>query len=96
MKRRRAAAWSADGARTTIHRFQRAAPWEDPGDFVKRSPITHIKNVTTPMMFIEGEAGLRTPPNDTALCMPPMSTSTTAARASPLSRSSLNAASPWS
>jgi dipeptidyl aminopeptidase/acylaminoacyl peptidase len=42
----------------------RGAPWEDPEDFVKRSPITHIKNITTPMMFIEGEADWRTPPNE--------------------------------
>lgn len=42
----------------------RAAPWEDPEDFAKRSPITYIKNVTTPMMFIEGEADYRTPPAD--------------------------------
>ncbi len=42
----------------------RAAPWEDPEDFVKRSPITYIKNVTTPMMFIEGEVDWRTPANE--------------------------------
>ncbi len=42
----------------------RGAPWEDPEDFAKRSPITYIKNVTTPMMFIEGEADYRTPPAD--------------------------------
>jgi dipeptidyl aminopeptidase/acylaminoacyl peptidase len=42
----------------------RGAPWEDPEDFVKRSPITYIKNVTTPTMFIEGEADYRTPPAD--------------------------------
>jgi len=42
----------------------RAAPWEDPKDFTNRSPITYIKNVTTPMMFIEGEADYRTPPAD--------------------------------
>ncbi|HEX5082317.1 MAG TPA: S9 family peptidase [Blastocatellia bacterium] len=42
----------------------RGAPWEDPADFVKRSPITYIKNVTTPMMFIEGESDYRTPPAD--------------------------------
>lgn len=40
----------------------RAAPWEDPQDFINRSPITFIKNVTTPMMFIEGEVDYRTPP----------------------------------
>lgn len=42
----------------------RAAPWEDPKDFVDRSPITYVKNITTPMMFIEGEADYRTPPAD--------------------------------
>lgn len=42
----------------------RAAPWEDPEDFAKRSPITYVKNITTPMMFIEGEADYRTPPAD--------------------------------
>ena len=42
----------------------RAAPWEDPEDFKKRSPITYVKNITTPMMFIEGEADYRTPPNE--------------------------------
>ena len=34
----------------------RAAPWEDPKDFTNRSPITYVKNITTPMMFIEGAA----------------------------------------
>ena len=42
----------------------RGAPWEDPEDFVKRSPITYVKNISTPMMFIEGEADWRTPPNE--------------------------------
>jgi dipeptidyl aminopeptidase/acylaminoacyl peptidase len=38
------------------------APWEDPQDFARRSPITYVKNVTTPLMLIEGEADYRTPP----------------------------------
>ncbi|HBL27833.1 MAG TPA: S9 family peptidase, partial [Acidobacteria bacterium] len=37
-------------------------PWEDPEDFARRSPITHVARVTTPLMLIEGEADLRTPP----------------------------------
>ncbi|MEO6655698.1 MAG: S9 family peptidase [Pyrinomonadaceae bacterium] len=37
-------------------------PFEDPEDYKARSPITYIKNVTTPMMFILGEADYRTPP----------------------------------
>jgi dipeptidyl aminopeptidase/acylaminoacyl peptidase len=42
----------------------RGAPWEESADFEKRSPITYIKNITTPMMFIEGEADYRTPPGE--------------------------------
>jgi dipeptidyl aminopeptidase/acylaminoacyl peptidase len=42
----------------------RGAPWEQEADFKERSPITYIKNVTTPLMLIEGEADFRTPPAD--------------------------------
>jgi dipeptidyl aminopeptidase/acylaminoacyl peptidase len=42
----------------------RAAPWEDPKDFINRSPITYVNNITTPMMFIEGEVDYRTPPGE--------------------------------
>src|SRR6266550_3934840 len=37
-------------------------PFEDPQEYRTRSPINYIKNVTTPMMFILGEADYRTPP----------------------------------
>ena len=40
----------------------RKAPWEDPEDYVARSPITYIDRVKTPLMLIEGEADYRTPP----------------------------------
>jgi dipeptidyl aminopeptidase/acylaminoacyl peptidase len=40
----------------------KAPPFEDEKDFKTRSPITYIKNVTTPMMFILGESDYRTPP----------------------------------
>jgi len=40
----------------------KGAPWEDPADYAARSPITFVKNITTPLMLIEGEADLRTPP----------------------------------
>ncbi len=39
----------------------RGAPFEEEEDFKARSPITYVKNVTTPMMFILGEADWRTP-----------------------------------
>jgi dipeptidyl aminopeptidase/acylaminoacyl peptidase len=38
------------------------APWENPQDFARLSPITYIAQVTTPLMLIEGEADYRTPP----------------------------------
>jgi dipeptidyl aminopeptidase/acylaminoacyl peptidase len=42
----------------------RAAPWEDPKDYAARSPITYVASIRTPLMLIEGEADLRTPPAD--------------------------------
>ena len=40
------------------------APWEDPDDFHARSPITHVANVTTPLMLILGDLDYRTPPGE--------------------------------
>lgn len=40
----------------------KAPPFDDPQDYVNRSPITYIKNVHTPLMLILGEADYRTPP----------------------------------
>jgi dipeptidyl aminopeptidase/acylaminoacyl peptidase len=37
-------------------------PFDEEQDFKARSPITYIKEVKTPMMFILGEADYRTPP----------------------------------
>ncbi len=38
------------------------APFDHPEEFKKYSPITYVKNIKTPMMFILGEADYRTPP----------------------------------
>jgi dipeptidyl aminopeptidase/acylaminoacyl peptidase len=40
----------------------KAPPFEDPQDYVNRSPITYVKNVHTPLMLVLGEADYRTPP----------------------------------
>jgi len=42
----------------------RKTPWEDPQDFAARSPITHVANVTTPLMLVLGDEDYRTPPAD--------------------------------
>jgi dipeptidyl aminopeptidase/acylaminoacyl peptidase len=55
--------YTADFSQYTPSWF-RKAPWEDPADYVARSPITHVANVKTPTMFIDGDDDLRTPPSD--------------------------------
>ena len=36
----------------------RKAPFEDPADFAKRSPITYVDRIQTPMMFVARRRGL--------------------------------------
>ncbi|MDQ6691088.1 MAG: S9 family peptidase [Gemmatimonadota bacterium] len=38
------------------------SPWENSKQFAELSPITYVANVTTPLMLIEGESDMRTPP----------------------------------
>jgi dipeptidyl aminopeptidase/acylaminoacyl peptidase len=40
----------------------RKAPFEDPADYAKRSPITYVDRIQTPLMFILGDEDFRTPP----------------------------------
>ena len=53
--------YTADFTQFTSNWF-RGAPWESEADYKARSPITYITKVTTPLMLIEGEDDLRTPP----------------------------------
>jgi dipeptidyl aminopeptidase/acylaminoacyl peptidase len=39
----------------------KAPPFEDPEDYRRRSPITYVNKITTPLMLILGEADWRTP-----------------------------------
>ncbi|MEO8679221.1 MAG: S9 family peptidase [Vicinamibacterales bacterium] len=55
--------YTADFSQFTSSWF-RKAPWEDPADFTARSPITHVAKVKTPLMLIDGDDDLRTPPAD--------------------------------
>lgn len=36
-------------------------PWEDPSEYIQRSPITYVGNVKTPTMVLTGDLDLRTP-----------------------------------
>jgi dipeptidyl aminopeptidase/acylaminoacyl peptidase len=57
------AAWWYSADFTLFHpSWFKAPPFDDPQDYVNRSPITYIKNVHTPLMLILGEADYRTPP----------------------------------
>jgi dipeptidyl aminopeptidase/acylaminoacyl peptidase len=40
----------------------RKAPFEDPQDFARRSPITYVQKIQTPLLFILGDEDFRTPP----------------------------------
>ena len=40
----------------------KGAPFENPAEFAERSPITYVKDIHTPMLFILGDADTRTPP----------------------------------
>ena len=60
------ASWAAWWYSSDLTLFQptwfKAPPFDDEQEFKARSPLTYIKNVKTPMMFILGEADYRTPP----------------------------------
>lgn len=60
------ASWAAWWYSADFTLFQpswfKAPPFEDPQDYVARSPITYIQNVKTPLMLVLGEADYRTPP----------------------------------
>ena len=53
--------YTADFTLFQPHWFK-APPFDDPKDYIERSPITYIKDVDTPMMFILGDVDWRTPP----------------------------------
>jgi len=53
--------YTADFTMFSAPYWFRGAPWEQEADFKARSPITYIEKMKTPMMFIEGEADMRTP-----------------------------------
>jgi len=59
------ASWAAWWYSADFTLFQpswfKAPPFQDPQDYVARSPISYIQNVKTPLMLVLGEADYRTP-----------------------------------
>ena len=41
----------------------RKPPFQDPADFARRSPITYVEKIQTPLLFILGDEDWRTPPS---------------------------------
>jgi dipeptidyl aminopeptidase/acylaminoacyl peptidase len=41
----------------------RKPPFQDPQDFARRSPITYVEKIRTPLLFILGDEDFRTPPS---------------------------------
>jgi dipeptidyl aminopeptidase/acylaminoacyl peptidase len=39
----------------------RSNPYQDPQEFLRRSPTTYASRITTPLLLVDGEADLRTP-----------------------------------
>ncbi|HWX55609.1 MAG TPA: S9 family peptidase [Verrucomicrobiae bacterium] len=54
--------WYSDDFTLYQPSWFKAPPFQDPQDYVTRSPITYIENVHTPLMLVLGEADYRTPP----------------------------------
>jgi len=54
--------WYSDDFTLFQATWFKAPPFEDPDDYRARSPITYVNKVTTPTMFVLGEADYRTPP----------------------------------
>jgi dipeptidyl aminopeptidase/acylaminoacyl peptidase len=52
---------TADGGYRMGWRWFEKWPWEDPNDYMQRSPLNYAGNVTTPTMIICGEEDWRTP-----------------------------------
>lgn len=47
----------------------RSTPFEDPQEFIRRSPVAYAARIKTPLMLIAGEQDLRTPPGQGAEAM---------------------------
>jgi acylaminoacyl-peptidase len=51
----------ADGVQFFYKYWFGKKPWEDPENYLRRSPLTYVGNVTTPTMLLTGEQDFRTP-----------------------------------
>jgi len=56
---------TADGSPYYSKYWFTKKPWEDPEQYLERSPISLVGNVTTPTMLLTGEQDYRTPMSET-------------------------------
>ncbi|MCG8456750.1 MAG: S9 family peptidase, partial [Holophagales bacterium] len=52
---------TADLNRFFVDTWFRATPWEDPGEYLRRSPLRYADRITTPLLLIHSEQDYRTP-----------------------------------
>jgi dipeptidyl aminopeptidase/acylaminoacyl peptidase len=55
--------WYAADFTLFTPRWFEGPPWEEPKDFLRRSPISRVDRVKTPLMLVDGDADYRTPPS---------------------------------
>ena len=67
VSQRDVADWQSFWYTTDFTLFQpewfRDTPFHDPADYIRRSPVTYVDSVTTPIMFVLGDEDLRAPPS---------------------------------
>lgn len=57
-----AAWWYAVDGTLFYPNWFRSPPFDNPSEYVARSPLSYVRKIKTPLMLIEGESDFRTPP----------------------------------
>jgi dipeptidyl aminopeptidase/acylaminoacyl peptidase len=54
--------WGTNDIPSTLDDYFEGTWYDQPERYIRMSPLYHVKNVTTPTLFIHGEADIRVPP----------------------------------
>jgi len=52
---------TSDGSMTFVKRWFRKPPWEDPGEYSRRSPVAYADKIVTPLQIVHNEEDWRAP-----------------------------------